>query len=68
MTLQDVEAILGKGEQDIVSGKSIDSSGLVDDTSSARADQQTWVWRDGQKSIVVTIVNGKVHSKSKRGM
>lgn len=67
MTLTEVEGMLGSGERQDASGTSIGASGIVEGSSNANNKRQTYVWNEGDKSIILVIENGKVASKSKKG-
>lgn len=67
MTLSEVEGLLGSGERQDASGTSIGASGIVEGSNSAANKRQTYVWTEGDKSIILVIENGKVASKNKKG-
>lgn len=67
MSLSDVEGLLGAGERQDASGTSIGASGIVEGSGSANDKRQTYVWTEGDKSIILVIEGGKVASKSKKG-
>lgn len=68
MSFSQVEGILGSGEQETSAGTSIDSSGLTGTESDEASERQTWIWTDGDSSIVVNFIGGQVVSKNKRGL
>lgn len=68
MSFSQVESLLGSGEQEISGGTSIGASGLIEGSSDAASERQTWTWTDGDSVIVVNFINSEVVSKSKRGL
>jgi hypothetical protein len=66
MSLGEVERLMGgKGEDDTPSGTSIGASGLSDTKASKR---QIFRWSDKNKSIVVTVQDGRVIDKTQEGL
>jgi hypothetical protein len=68
MSLQEVQSILGEGEQDTTGGFSIGAGGAMGSSSSAGSARQTYTWKDnGNKQIVIEFKDMKVVSKRKIG-
>jgi hypothetical protein len=66
MRLDEVERILGRGEEQTISGVSIGSGGAVG--RSGENSQKTYAWHeDPGNEITVTVIDGKVVGKNKRG-
>lgn len=59
MALAETEAILGEGAVDLSQTATVQRSGV---------EAQVREWRDGGKRITITFVNGKVASKSQKGL
>ncbi len=68
MTVDQVEEVLGPGEEEKSVGRSVDSSGIVEESGDKGGGKvQSYVWEDGAKKIVVTFSEGKVLTKKKFG-
>lgn len=67
MTLDQVQAFMGEGEQEVSAGSTISSAGVMGGTNDAQAKKKTYTWKDGNKIIVVDTLDGKVVNKTKRG-
>lgn len=65
MTLGQVEAILGPGQEEASAGVGIGSAGLLE--RSARDTRRTYVWEESGRQIIITFDDGKVVSKRKSG-
>jgi hypothetical protein len=66
MTLDQVEQILGPGEDQSASGVEISSSGMA---GRAREDRtKTYLWKDGPKQIIVEFKEGKVIHKAPKNL
>jgi hypothetical protein len=61
MTLEEVERILGPGEDQSVSGVGISSAGMAGRSREDRT--RTYLWKDGPRQIIVEIEQGKVVNK-----
>jgi hypothetical protein len=69
MTLQEVEAILGKGSKEGGDGSNVAAQFGVDVGGTAPAQSgETYVWESGSKSITITFVNGKTATKKESGL
>jgi len=74
MTLAEVEAILGKGSEDAESQVSVPSQSIsipgVGSASIAGMSTSAKVvsWKDGNRVIAVTLMDGKVASKTQVGL
>ena len=66
MTRDQVEAFMGEGEREDVSGVSISGAGIAGG-SPAQPTTKTFSWKDGQKQIIVEFKDEKVISKRKAG-
>jgi len=66
MTLGQVEAILGSGEEQTSAGVGIDASGLPSGTRGS-GDRRTILWEEGGKQIIVTLQDDVVAGKRKIG-
>jgi len=67
MTLDDVQHILGKGEQDVSGGVGISASGIAGGREDSQATIKTYNWKDGQKMIIIDFREEKVINKRKLG-
>lgn len=65
MSLAQVEAILGKGENVTPTGMSVSGAGIA---SSSSSKDDMYSWKDQGAEITVTIRDGKVVAKGKAGM
>ena len=66
MRLDEVQRILGKGEEQTITGTSIGAGGDVG--RSGANSQRTYIWKeDNGNEISVIVVDDKVVSKNKRG-
>lgn len=66
-TLDQVQAVLGSGEQDTTGGYTIGAGGAMGSSSSAGSSRQTYIWKDNDRQIVVEFKDGKVTGKRKIG-
>jgi hypothetical protein len=67
MSYGEVEGILGAGQREDSGGYGSTSGGIPTGNDSGSSKQQTYVWEDDGKQIVVVFNDGKVQSKSKMG-
>jgi hypothetical protein len=65
MTLPQVEAILGKGENVTPTGMSVSGAGIA---SSSSSKDDMYSWKESGAEITVTIRDGKVVAKGKVGL
>ena len=64
-TLSEVETMLGgSGEDQTAGGVGIGSTGL----EGQQATEQVYIWKDGDKQIIVTFRDGKVYKKRQVGV
>lgn len=66
MTLQQVEAILGKGEKQEITGVSISAGGVA--SSGSSNSQLTMIWKHNGKEITVTFKDGEAVNKGQYGV
>jgi hypothetical protein len=66
-TLDQVQSLLGSGEQDTTGGFTIGAGGAMGSSSSANSTRQTYVWKDGDRQIVIEFKDSKVAGKRKIG-
>jgi len=66
MTLQQIEAILGKGEKQEITGVSISAGGVA--SSGSSSSQLIMVWKENGKEITVTFKDGKAVTKGQYGV
>ncbi len=59
MTINEVQAILGKGEKLVQEGSGIESYG-VGSTSKGNKDQDVWLFKEDSNEITITVKAGKV--------
>ena len=59
MTLNEVQAILGKGEKLVQQGSGIESYGVAN-TSKGNKDQDVWIFKEDSNEITITVKAGKV--------
>ena len=65
MTLEQVEAILGKGEEQASSGVDMpDMPGM----SGGSMTSQTYAWQSGTRVVTISFMNGKVVAKAQAGL
>jgi hypothetical protein len=67
MTLSQVQSILGEGDKEDSSGTSISAAGMAGKSSSDASRRQTYLWKDGEKQIVIDFADDKVVAKRKIG-
>jgi hypothetical protein len=67
MTVDEVERILGAGEQQTSGGVGISGAGVMGGSNDASSDRQVYLWKGEGKQIIVTFKDGKVVSKNKTG-
>jgi len=69
MTLQEVEAVLGKGSKDEGDGSNVAAQvGVAIEAPSASKAIETYVWESGKKKITVYVTTGKVSGKRAEGL
>jgi hypothetical protein len=66
MTLDQVEQVLGPGEDQTASGVEISSSGMAGRSREDRT--KTYLWKDGAKQIIVEFEQGKVTAKRPKNL
>jgi hypothetical protein len=55
----------GEGTAEDVSGAEISGAGVLGGSGAPKV--RTYTWKEGDKQVILTIADGKVVSKSKRG-
>jgi uncharacterized lipoprotein YehR (DUF1307 family) len=66
VAMHEVEAILGPGEKQEISGVSISGAGVA--SSGSNNSQQTYIWKSNGKEIAIIFQDGKVVNKNKAGL
>lgn len=66
MAMHEVEAILGPGEKQEITGVSISGAGVA--SSGSNNSQQSYIWKNNGKEIAIIFQNDKVVNKSKAGL
>ena len=67
MTLDEVERILGAGEQQTSGGVDVSGAGVMSGSNDSSSSRQVYLWKAEGKQIIITFKDGKVASKNKTG-
>lgn len=67
MTLQQVEHILGSGDEETSGGYGISSGGLMTGNTGEHDSVKTYSWKSGSKQIIVDFKGGKAVNVRKLG-